>query len=208
VYVDHATGFAGALFPYNLPVWVKDQYCFITNLLELSPTIEDWDFYGAGAVAAEYGDSDQVRDASRFASRLESNWRELVRARRGMMILTLHSAYCGLSRVTMEPVTKFLSEADAPGDAWFAGLGDITTWWNARRNVDIRMKSAAGRTVLRFTNRNPEPVRNLAIRLDQPGLIVQARGVTVSRVDRTEEDGVFSYFVFDLDKTAELEVSK
>ncbi len=208
VYINHVSGLAGALFPYNLPVWVKGQYCLVTDMLELSPTIEDWDFYGAGVASTVYGDSAQARDARRFAARLESHWQSLVRARRGMMILTLHSAYSGHSGITLAPVTDFLAAAARAGDVWLAGMDDIANWWNARRNVEIRVTSSNQKTVLRFANNNPEPVRNLAVRLTEPGLNIQTRGTVVSRVERTEEDGTFTYLVFDLDKTAELEVTR
>lgn len=208
VYIDHATGFAGALFPYNLPAWVKDQYCFITDVLELSPTVEDWEFYGAGAVAPEYDTAAQKQDARRFDARLRSSWSDIARARRGMMLITLHSAYSGYSDITLEPVMKLVAGAAAAGDAWFAGLDDIAGWWNARRNVAVTMKSAGGKTVLRLANRNAGPVRDLAIRLEDPGLNVQARGMTVRRIERTEEDGQSVYLVFDLDRTAELEVTR
>ncbi|MEO0085459.1 MAG: hypothetical protein ABIK37_02380 [candidate division WOR-3 bacterium] len=208
VYVNHVSGLAGALFPYNLAVWVKGQYCLVTDMLELSPTVEDWDFYGAGVASAVYDDSAQARDARRFAARLESDWQSLVRARRGMMILTLHSAYSGYSGITLAPVTEFLAAVAGSGDVWLAGMDDIADWWNARRRVDIRMTGSNQKTILRFVNNNPAPVRNLAVRLTEPGLNIQVRGATVSRVERTEEDGTFTYLVFDLDKTAELEVTR
>ncbi len=207
VHIDHAAGFAGTLFPYNLPIWVKDQYCAVTDMLELSPTLEDWDFYGTGTQVPGYDTAAQARDASRLRARLETAWRDLVRARRGMMLLTLHSAYCGYSSTTFEPVRQFLT-AVGSGDVWFAGLDDIADWWNIRRNVAITMKSTGRTTLLRFVNHNPRPVRNLAVRLDETGLNIRAWGTTLRRTDRHEEDGDFTYLVFDLDKTAELEVSR
>ncbi len=208
IFVDHAAGFVGALFPYNLPIWVRDQYCLTTDVLELSPTLEDWDYYGEGTLAAEYPTAAQSQDAQRLAARLQSAWRDLVRARRGMMVLTLHASYAGHSETTLAPVTQFLDEASKSGDAWLTSLAGIAGWWAARRNVDIRMKSGAGRTVLTFTNRNPEPVRGMTLRLTEPGLKVVARGVSLKRVDRTEEDGTFAYLTFDLGTTAEVEVSR
>ncbi len=208
IFVDHATGFAGALFPYNVPVWVRDQYCLVADVLELSPALEDWDSYGEGAAATPYPEPDQARDAQRFAARLQSTWRDLARARRGMMILALHSAYCGYSDVTMKPVTDFLTGAAGAGDAWLTGLDGIDAWWSERRNVDIRVRSSPGRTVLGFTNRNGAPVRGLTLRLAEPGLRASARGVKFSRVERVEEEGTFVYLVFDLVTTAEVEVNR
>jgi len=208
VFVDHAAGFAGALFPYNLPIWVKGQYCLSTDLLELSPTLEDWDYLGEGALAAEYPAPVQSRDAQRLAARLQSVWHDLVRDRRGMLVLALHAQYSGYSEMTLEPVTQFLTAVAKSGDAWCSSLDGIADWWNARRNIDIRMKSGGGRTVLGFTNRNPEPVRALTVRLGEPGLKVAARGLSFERVDRIEEDGTFTYLTFDLTTTGEIEVSR
>lgn len=206
IFVDHATGFAGALFPYNLPAWVRDHYCLVTGLLELSPMVEDWEFFGAGAAAPVYPVSEQARDARRFAGRLETNWRDLARTRRGMMILSLHAAYSGFSETTLEPVAGFLAESAATGDAWLAGMDEVVDWWSARRNVDIRVRAGADRTVLGFTNSNPEPVRGLTLRLEEPGLRARATGVKLDRVERIEEDGNFTYLIFDLATTAEVEV--
>lgn len=206
VFVDHAAGFAGALFPYNLPIWVKGQYCLSTDLLELSPTLEDWNFYGDGALAAAYPPAAQARDAQRLAARLQSVWHDLVRDRRGMLVLALHAQYSGYSEMTLEPVTQFLAAVSKSGDAWFSSLAGIADWWNARRNVDIRVKSGGGRTVLSFTNRNPEPVRGLTLRLGESGLEVAARGLSLERVERTEGDGTFTYLTFDLTTTGEIEV--
>jgi len=208
LFVDHAAGFAGALFPYNLPIWVKGQYCLGTDLLELSPTLEDWDFYGDGALAAGYTPAAQSRDAQRLAARLQSVWHDLVRDRHGMMVLALHAQYSGYSDATLEPVTQFLADVSKSGDAWFSSLAGIADWWNARRNVDIRMKSGGGRTVLSFTNRNPEPVRGLTIRLGEPALKVAGRGLSLERAERTEGEGTFTYLTFDLTTTGEIEVSR
>jgi hypothetical protein len=62
--------------------------------------------------------------------------------------------------------------------------------------------------VLNLTNRNPEPIRALTIRLGEPGLKVAARGLSLARAERTEEDGVFTYLTFDLATTGEIEVSR
>jgi hypothetical protein len=208
VFVDHAAGFAGALFPYNLPIWVKGQYCLTTDLLELSPTLEDWDYYGEGALATGYPPAAQARDAQRLVARLQSVWHDLVRDRRGMMVLVLHSQYSGYSNATLGPVTQFLTDVSESGDAWCSSLAGIADWWNARRNVDIRVKSGEDRTVLSFTNRNLEPVRGLTLRLGEPGLKVAARGLTVERAERTEGDGTFTYLTFDLTATGEIEVAR
>lgn len=206
IFLDHAAGLAGALFPYHLPVWVRGHYCLVTDVLELSPTLEDWEFYGDGAAAPAYPDPDQARDARRFAARLESAWQDLARERRGMMILSLHAAYSGFSGTTLEPVTGFLAGAAEPGDAWLTSLDRIADWWDARRNVDIRVSSGPGRTILGFTNRNPEPVKGLTVRLAEPGLKARSSGVALRRVERTEEDGTFVYLTFDLVTAGELEV--
>lgn len=208
IFVDHATGYAGALFPYNIPTWVGEQYCLVTEVLELSPTVEDWSYFGAGALAPEYPAAAQERDAQRFGARLSSTWRDLVRARRGMMVLNLHALYSGHSAATLAPARAFLSAAAGTGDVWLAGLEDIADWWNVRRNVDVRVRAQHNRTVLSLTNRNPEPVRGLTIRLDDPKLNVTARGVTVRRLERTEDDGAFVYLTFDLATEGELEVSR
>ncbi|MFO7675674.1 MAG: hypothetical protein R6X12_05125 [bacterium] len=206
IFLDHATGFAGALFPYHLPVWVRGQYCLVTDVLELSPALEDWDFYGQGTSGSDYPEPDQARDARRFAARLESAWRGLARERRGMMILSLHAAYSGFSGTTLKPVTGFLAGAAESGDAWLTSLDRIADWWDARRNVDIRVSSGPGRTILAFANRNPEPVKGLTLRLGEPGLKARASGVAFRRVERTEEDGTFAYLTFDLETTGEVEV--
>jgi peptidoglycan/xylan/chitin deacetylase (PgdA/CDA1 family) len=208
VFVDHATGFAGALFPYNLPIWTKGQYCLTTGLLELSPTIEDWDYYGGGALAKEYPAAAQTRDAQRLAARLNSVWQGLVRDRRGMMILVLHARYSGYSEATLEPVRQFVGAAAKSGDAWVSSLAGIADWWSARRNVDIRMRCGGSRTVLSLKNRNPEPVRAFTICLAEPDLKVAARGLSLERVDRAESDGAFTYLTFDLATTGEIEVSR
>ncbi len=208
LFVDHAAGFAGALFPYNLTVWSRGQYCLGTDLLELSPTLEDWDFYGDGALADGYPPAAQTRDAQRLAARLQSVWHDLVCDRRGMMVLVLHAQYSGYSDATLEPVTQFLTAVSKSGDAWCSSLDGIASWWNARRNVDIRMKCGGGTTVLSFTNRNPEPVRALTVRLGEPGLKVAARGLSLARAERTEEDGMFTYLTFDLATTGEIEVAR
>ncbi|MFO7639492.1 MAG: hypothetical protein R6X14_09435 [bacterium] len=206
IFVDHATGFAGSLFPYNLPVWVRGQYCLVSDVLELSPALEDREFYDPGVTAREYGEPAQARDARRFAARMRSVWEDPVRARRGMMILCLHAAYSGHSAATLAPVTGFLADAARAGGAWSTGLDRIADWWDARRNIDIRISSDPGRTVLVFTNRNPEPVKGLTLRLGEPGLQARARGVRLSRVERVEEDGSSVYLSFDLVTTAEVEV--
>ncbi len=206
VFVDHATGYAGALFPYNIPTWVRDQYCLVTGVLELSPAVEDWSFFGAGALSPTYPAAAQEQDAQRFGARLESMWREVVRPRRGMMVLNLHSAYSGYSTATLAPARSFVADAAARGDAWLAGLEDMADWWNARRNVVVSVRAQKDRTVLSLINRNPEPVRGLTIRLDDPSLNVTARGVTLRRVERTEEDGAFVYLTFDLATAGEVEV--
>jgi hypothetical protein len=208
LFIDHSAGFAGALFPYNLPIWVKGQYCLSTDLLELSPTLEDWDYYGEGALAVGYPPAAQARDAQRLAARLQSVWHDLVRDRRGMLVLVLHAQYSGYSGTTLEPVTQFLTAVSRSGDAWCSSLDGIADWWNARRNVDIRMKSGGGRTVLSFTNRNPEPVRALTIRLGEPGLKAVARGLSIKRAERDEGDGAFTYLTFDLATSGEIEVSR
>ncbi|MFO7650217.1 MAG: hypothetical protein R6X13_02595 [bacterium] len=208
IHVDHATGYAGALFPYNIPTWVQDQYCLVTSMLELSPTVEDWSYFGAGALASSYPKAVQERDAQRFGARLQAAWRDLVRARRGMMVLSLHALYSGHSPTTLAPAMAFLAEAAGAGDVWLAGLEDIADWWNARRNVDIRVQAKQDRTVVSLTNRNPEPVRGLTIRLDDPALNATARGVTLRRLERTEDDGVFVYLTFDLVTDGEVEVHR
>ena len=82
------------------------------------------------------------------------------------------------------------------------------SWWNARRNVDVRVNADANRTALRFTNRNPAPVRALTLRLAEPGLKVAARGLSVKRTEREEGDGTFTYLTFDLISAGEIEVSR
>lgn len=208
LFVDHTAGFAGALFPYNLPIWVKGQYCLSTDLLELSPTLEDWDYYGEGVQAAGYPPAAQARDAQRLAARMQSVWHDLVRDRRGMMVLVLHAQYSGYSDVTLEPVTQFLAAVSKSGDAWCSSLAGIADWWNVRRNIDVRVKSGGGRTILSFANRNPEPVRGFTLRLGKPGLKVAARGLAVERAERTEGDGTFTYLTFDLTTAGEIEVSQ
>ena len=208
LFVDHAAGFAGALFPYNLPIWLRGQYCLSTDMLELSPTLEDWDYYGEGALAAEYPPAAQARDAQRFASRLQALWQGLALERRGMMGLVLHAEYSGYSETTLAPVTEFLAAAAKSGDAWCSSLAGIADWWNARGNVDVRVGAGGDRTVLRFTNRNKAPVRELTVRLGEPGLKAVARGLSIKRVERDEGDGVFTYLTFDLATTGEIEVSR
>lgn len=206
IFVDHIAGYGGTLFPYNIPVWVRDRYCLVTDVLELSPAVEDWSFYGAGALGQSYPVAAQERDAQRFGARLKSVWSELVRPRRGMMVLNLHAQYSGYSDVTLEPVRSFLADVAGHGDVWLAGLEDIADWWNAWRNVAVRMRAQKDRIVLSLINRNPKPVRGLTIRLDDPALNVTARGVTLRRVERAEEDGVFVYLTFDLATAGEVEV--
>jgi hypothetical protein len=206
IFLDHATGFAGALFPYRLPVWAAGQYCVVADVLELSPALEDWEFYGAGAAAPDYPEEDQVRDARRFGARLQSAWQDLALARRGMMVLSLHAAYCGLSDATFGPVSGLLAGVAEEGDAWVAGLERIADWWDTRGNVDIRVGSEPGRTVLSLTNRNPEPIRGFTVRLADPELRVRASGIKPDRVEREEEDGTAVYLTFDLGTTGRLEV--
>ena len=208
LFVDHGAGFAGALFPYDLPIWSRGEYCLSTGMLELSPTLEDWDYYGEGALAAAYPEAVQARDAQRFASRLQATWHDLVRDRRGMMVLVLHAAYSGCSETTLTPVTEFLATTAKSGEAWCSSLAGIADWWDARRNVDIRVDADSDRTVLRFTNRNPSPVSALAIRLGEPGLNAVARGLSFKRTERYEGDGSFTYLTFDLVSGGEIEVSR
>jgi len=208
LFVDHASGFAGALFPYNLPVWLRGQYCLSTDMLELSPTLEDWNYYGEGALAADYTPAAQARDAQRFGARLQAAWHELAFERRGMMVLVLHAEYSGYSETTLAPVTQFLGTTAETGDAWCSSLAGIADWWDARRNVDVRLDADSDRTVLRLTNRNPGPVSALAVRLGEPGLKAVARGLTLKRTEREEEDGTFTYLTFDLATTGEIEVSR
>jgi len=208
LFVDHAAGFAGTLFPYNLPIWSTGQYCLSTEMLELSPTVEDWDYYGEGALGAGYAPDAQARDARRLAARLQSVWHDLVLDRRGMMVLVLHAQYAGYSETTLAPITQFLAATAKSGDAWWSSLGGIADWWNTRRNVDIRVDADSNRTVLRFTNRNPAPIRALTVRLGEPGLKAVARGVSIKRAERAEEDGTFTYLTFDLATSGEIEVSR
>ncbi|MBN2465170.1 hypothetical protein JXD38_06070 [candidate division WOR-3 bacterium] len=208
LFVDHAACFAGALFPYNLPIWLRGQYCLSTHMLEFSPTLEDWDYYGEGAVAAEYPAAAQARDARRFGARLQAAWHELALERRGMMVLVLHAEYSGHSETTLAPVTQFLAAAAKSGDAWCSSLAGIADWWDVRRNVDIRVDADSDRTVLRFTNRNPTPVHALTVRLAEPGLKAVARGLSLARTERAEGDSTFTYLTFDLATTGEIEVSR
>jgi hypothetical protein len=208
LFVDHAAGFAGALFPYDLPIWLREQYCLSTGMLELSPTVEDWNYYGEGALGGSYAPDAQARDALRFAAKLQSAWHELVLERRGMMVLVLHAQYSGYSDTTLAPVAQFLAAAAKSADAWCSSLAGIADWWNARRNVDIRVDADGNRTVLRFTNRNPAPVRAFTIRLGEPGLKAVARGLSLKRTERAEEGGAFTYLTFDLATTGEIEVSR
>lgn len=205
--IDHAAGFSGTLFPYRLPVWVREQYCLMTSVLELSPALEDWDFYGDGVASGAYDPAAQTRDATRLAARLQSTWRDLVLPRQGMMILTLHGAYSGFSATTLAPVTGFLTETVKAGDVWLTSLEGIADWWQARGRVDIRVQASPDRTVLRFTNRNPTPVTGLTLRL-KPNQKATARGVTLRVVRRSEADGEFTYHTFDLAETGEVEVTK
>lgn len=206
--IDHRHGYAGTLFPYNLPVFTPGCYCLTTDVLELSPALSDWTFYGDGVDQAPYPEQRQRTDAGMYRAALDAAWRELIRPGRGMMVMTGQPMYTGHSDATLDPVISFLKDLEP--DAWVSGLDGIHDWWRTLENVEIRMSGGQGRTRLYLVNHNPDPVPGLAFRIpvrDGTMPLVTSTGVSIDRLTREEEDGEFLYLVFELDRVGKVEVA-
>lgn len=127
---NHIEFYRGALFPYNIPVF-QDGYYRSLSLLELSPMYhDDWSFYKEVLTNASYSQQDSQRDAARFDAYLQSYWKRTVLPEGGMMIVSIHSMYSGLSDETMQPLYRAVHTAEEDG-AWIADLDDIAAHWNA-----------------------------------------------------------------------------
>ncbi len=205
--IDHRQGYAGALFPYNLPVFKPGCYCLTTDVLELSPVLSDWPFYGDGVKHTPYPEERQRTDARMFRAGLDAVWQEIIRPGRGMMVMMGHPMYMGHSDVTLEPVISFLKDLEP--DAWVSDLNGIHDWWRTLENVEIRLSGDLRRTRLHLVNHNPDPVPGLTFRIPvrDTRARVKATGVSVKQLTRNEEDGEFLYLVFELDRVGEVEVT-
>ncbi len=205
--IDHRHGYAGALFPYNLPVFERGSYYLTTEVLELSPVQSDWPFYGDGVKHKPYPEERQRTDAEMFRAELGATWRDIIRPNRGMMVVMGHPMYMGHSDITLEPMVSFLKELEQ--DVWFSDLTGIHDWWRVLENVEVRVSGNENMTRLWLVNHNPEPVNGLSLRvpIGESMPEVKARGIGLKRLEREEDDGSFLYLILDLKKTGEVEVS-
>jgi hypothetical protein len=147
--IDHLSGYAGSVFPYNISL-ARDSFYKSTDVLELCQIVaNDFDYFQIPDSVAEYSENMQREDAALFSKYLLDFYEHVAKRNEGMIVFTGNPDYTAFSELTMKPVKDLIDEL-RKNNSWLTTPSEIVDFRNKLKTLKISSKRDDKQVTLHF----------------------------------------------------------
>ena len=135
------------------------------DLLEISQNFhDDWYYFQDVLTNDNYDDTSEQTDASKYDAYLQTMWERAIKPENGLMVFQGHPMYSGISKTSMQPLEKIVRTAK-DDDAWITSIGNVASYWNQRKELDIIVSELGNEVTLNFKITDNSTINNLSFKL-------------------------------------------
>ena len=173
--IDHLSGYAGSVFPYNI-VLARDSFYKATDMLELCQIIaNDFDYFQLPDSVTNYTELMQREDAALFSKYLLDFYEYVSKRNDGLIVFTGNPDYTAFSELTMKPLKDLIDEL-RKNNSWLATPLSIVEYRNNLKTLKISSKGADKIVTLNVECPDGIVIEGLSIKLDSRPVDVSTSG--------------------------------
>jgi len=173
--IDHLSGYAGSVFPYNI-VLARDSFYKATDMLELCQIIaNDFDYFQLPDSVNDYTELMQREDAALFSKYLLDFYEYVSKRNDGLIVFTGNPDYTAFSELTMKPLKDLIDEL-RKNNSWLATPLSIVEYRNKLKTLKISSKGADKIVTLNVECPDGIVIEGLSIKLDSRPVDVSTSG--------------------------------
>ena len=173
--IDHLSGYAGSVFPYNI-VLARDSFYKATDMLELCQIIaNDFDYFQLPDSIADYTELMQREDAALFSKYLLDFYEFVSKRNDGLMLFTGNPDYTAFSELTMKPLKDLIDEL-RKNNSWLATPMEVVEYRNKLKTFSISSKAADNSITLNVDCPDGIVIEDLSIKFDKRPVDVSTSG--------------------------------
>jgi hypothetical protein len=173
--IDHLSGYAGSVFPYNI-VLARDSFYKATDMLELCQIIaNDFDYFQLPDSISDYTEMMQREDAALFSKYLLDFYEYVSKRNDGLIVFTGNPDYTAFSELTMKPLKDLIDEL-RNNNSWLATPIAIVEYRNRLKTLKISSKIADKSVTLNVECPDGIVIEGLSIKLDSRPVDVSTSG--------------------------------
>lgn len=173
--IDHLSGYAGSVFPYNI-VLARDSFYKATDMLELCQIIaNDFDYFQLPDSVTNYTELMQREDAALFSKYLLDFYEYVSKRNDGLIVFTGNPDYTAFSELTMKPLKDLIDEL-RKNNSWLATPLSIVEYRNKLKTLKISSKGADKIVTLNVECPDGIVIEGLSIKLDSRPVDVSTSG--------------------------------
>lgn len=147
--IDHLAGYAGCVFPYNIPL-ARDSFYKSTDMLELCQVLgNDYDYIRIPDSTEDYTQEIQRENAALYSKYLKDFFRYVSKRNNGLMVYSGNPDYTAYSELTMLSLKGLLDEIKA-SNTWITTASQVVDYRNRMKGLLIQATQEAGGVVLKF----------------------------------------------------------
>ena len=178
--IDHLSGYAGSVFPYNI-VLARDSFYKATDMLELCQIIaNDFDYFQLPDSVNDYTELMQREDAALFSKYLLDFYEYVSKRNDGLIVFTGNPDYTAFSELTMKPLKDLIDEL-RKNNSWLATPMAIVEYRNKLKTLKISSKAADKSVTLNIDCPGGIVIEDLSIKLDSRPADVSTSGKSEMR---------------------------
>ena len=178
--IDHLSGYAGSVFPYNI-VLARDSFYKATDMLELCQIIaNDFDYFQLPDSVTNYTELMQREDAALFSKYLLDFYEYVSKRNDGLIVFTGNPDYTAFSELTMKPLKDLIDEL-RKNNSWLATPMAIVEYRNKLKTLKISSKAADKSVTLNIDCPGGIVIEDLSIKLDSRPADVSTSGKSEMR---------------------------
>ncbi|MBK6876525.1 MAG: hypothetical protein IPG99_08775 [Ignavibacteria bacterium] len=198
--IDHLSGYAGSVFPYNI-VLARDSFYKATDMLELCQIIaNDFDYFQLPDSVTNYTELMQREDAALFSKYLLDFYEYVSKRNDGLIVFTGNPDYTAFSELTMKPLKDLIDEL-RKNNSWLATPMAIVEYRNKLKTLKISSKAADKSVTLNVDCPDGIVIEGLSIKLDS-----RPADVSTSGKSEVKEVGGKFYLITDVKNGDEMTI--
>jgi hypothetical protein len=162
--IDHLSGYAGCVFPYNIPL-ARDSFYKSTDMLELCQILgNDFDYFQIPDSLSDYTEDMQMENATLYSKYLLDFYEYVAKKNDGMMIFTGNPDYTGLSELTMQSL-KNLTDELKKNNAWITTPAKIVEYRKSFKTLFVQSSRDGNNITLRFNCPEGLSIEGISLKL-------------------------------------------
>ncbi|MBX7043390.1 MAG: hypothetical protein K1X85_10865 [Ignavibacteria bacterium] len=164
--IDHLAGYAGCVFPYNIPL-AKDSFYKSTDMLELCQAMgDDFDYFQIPDSSSDYSQEMQRENAALYSKYLKDFFQFVSRRNNGLMVYSGNPDFIAYSELTMLALKGLLDEMKG-SNVWITTASQVVEYRNKLKDLFIHSAQGSGTVELKFTCRDGEGISGLTIEMQK-----------------------------------------